>query len=50
MRVSHHGLVLQVDGFPPKKIPAGDYETTDPTEISLLTNLWDAGAIANIID
>jgi hypothetical protein len=50
MRVSHHGLVLQIDGFPAKKIPAGDYETTDPTEIQLLTGLWNAGAITNIID
>jgi hypothetical protein len=50
MRVEHNGIVLQINGLPLKKIPAGNYETTDPIEIELLTSLWNAQAITKIID
>jgi hypothetical protein len=48
MRVDTNGLRFKIGDAAPKIVNAGDYETTDPTEIELLTNLWNAGAVVLI--
>ena len=45
MRVLHNGLKFVIGDAAPKIVDAGEYETTDPTEIELLTSLADAGAV-----
>jgi hypothetical protein len=48
MRILHNGLKFAIAPLPKKILQAGEYETEDPTEIELLTNLWNAGAVVLI--
>ena len=45
MRVDTNGVRFKIANADPKIVGAGEYETTDPTEIELLTSLAEAGAI-----
>ena len=45
MRVLHNELEFIIGDAEPKIVEAGEYETTDPTEIELLLSLADAGAV-----
>lgn len=48
MRVETNGVRFKIGDAEAKIVAAGEYETTDPTEIELLTNLWNAGAVVLI--
>lgn len=50
MRVETNGVRFQIGDDNPKIVDAGEYETTDSTEIELLTNLWNAGAVVLLSD
>lgn len=50
MRVNTNGVRFQIGDADPRLIPAGDYETTNPTEIELLTSLWNAGAVVLVTE
>jgi hypothetical protein len=48
MRVQTNGVRFVIGDAKPKIVEAGEYSTDDPTEIELLTNLWNAGAVVLI--
>jgi len=50
MRVETNGVRFKIGDAETKIVDAGDYETTDPTEIELLTSLWNAGAVVLVTE
>jgi hypothetical protein len=50
MRVDTNGVRFMIGDAEPKIVDAGEYVTDDSTEIELLTNLWNAGAVVLITE